>query len=88
MLEYSIIGAEDGGPTVSKLMVEYTQKPDCDSGDDDWQVIRLESVDNGCAPFIRISMPEDGCGFWSIEDGVDLEKLVQDFNERLNYKEK
>lgn len=85
MLEYGL--GTDEKPGVTKLIVEYCQPHDCEAGEDDWQTIRLESVDNGVAPFIRISIPDTDCGYWSISGIEDLKMIVDDFNERLNYKE-
>ena len=85
MLEYGI--GTDEKPGVVKMIVEYSQPHDCEAGEDDWQTIRLESVDNGVAPFIRISIPDTECGYWSISDINDLKKIVEDFEERLNYRE-
>lgn len=76
-------------PAVSKVTVEYVQDADCASTDGNVQRIVLETVDNGVAPFIRISIPKDehDPGYWSVSDFNDLIPLFKDFEEKVNYKE-
>ena len=57
MLKYGICGEEEY-PTVSKLIVEYTQEGDCEQDDEEVQILRLETADGGGGPFIRMSIPE------------------------------
>ena len=83
MLEYGL--GTDEKPGVTKLIVEYCQPHDSEADEDDWQTIRLESVDNGVAPFIRISTPT---GYFSIADLDDLKPIFEDFKEKVNYEEK
>lgn len=82
MFPYDICGEE--GPTVSKLIVEYTQVGDCEQDNDDIQTLRLETVDGGSGPFIRMSIIEGD--FFSVNDIDDLKDIFKDFGERLNYK--
>lgn len=70
-------------PQVTKVIVEYSQPGDCES--DDEQILRLEAVDNGVAPFIRISTPS---GYFSVADLNDLKPIFEDFKEKVNYEEK
>lgn len=70
---------------VSKLIVDYTQPGDCAEDVENYQTIRLESENNGTAPFIRISMPEGG--HWSVGDLDDLKPIFEDFKERLHFEE-
>ena len=76
---------EEDGPQVTKVIVEYSQSGDCCESYDDEQVLRLEAVDNGVAPFIRISTPT---GYFSISDLDDLKPIFEDFKEKVNYEEK
>lgn len=73
------------GFLVTKVIVEYSQSGDCCEPDDKEQIIRLEAMDNGVAPFIRISTPT---GYFSIADLDDLKPIFKDFKEKINYEEK
>lgn len=75
----------EDGPRVTKVIVEYSQPGDCCESYDNEQVLRLEAVDNGVAPFIRISTPT---GYFSIADLNDLKPIFEDFKEKVNYEEK
>lgn len=75
----------EDGPRVTKVIVEYSQSGDCCELYDNEQVLRLEAVDNGVAPFIRISTPT---GYFSIGDLNDLKPIFEDFKEKVNYEEK
>lgn len=75
----------EDGPIVTKVIVEYSQSGDCWEPDDKEQIIRLEAMDNGVAPFIRISTPS---GYFSIADLDDLKPIFEDFKEKVNYEEK
>lgn len=68
---------------VSKIIIEYTQPGDCAENADNFQTIRLESVDNGIAPFIRISLVD--CDHFSISGIKDLQKIIKDFEEKMNW---
>lgn len=83
MIEYQ--NKFDDKVEVSKLIVDYSQSGDCAEDVDNWQTLRLESVSNGIAPFIRISLPEGG--HFSVSDIHDLEEIFKDFEEKLNYNE-
>ena len=72
------------GFLVTKVTVEYSQPGDCCEPDDNEQVLRLEAMDNGTAPFIRISTPS---GHFSIADLDDLKPIFEDFKEKVNYHE-
>ena len=84
MLKYDICG-EGEYPTVSKLIVEYTQEGDCEQDRDEVQVLRLETEDGGAGPFIRMSIPEGK--FFSVSNVEELKVIFDDFEERLNYTE-
>lgn len=73
----------EDGPQVTKVIVEYSQPGDCSEDSENFQTIRLESENNGIAPFIRISFPE--AGHWSVDDLNDLKPIFEDFKEKLNY---
>lgn len=81
MLPYGICGEDT--PTVSKLIIEYTQEGDCEQDSDAIQTLRLETADGGGGPFIRMSVVEGD--FFSVSDINDLEGIFKDFKERLNY---
>jgi len=78
-------GKGEDGPQVTKVIVEYSQPGDCCEPDDNKQVLRLKAMDNGTAPFIRISTPS---GHFSISDLDDLKPIFEDFKEKVNYEEK
>lgn len=84
MLPYDICGGGDK-PTVSKLIVEYTQDGDCEQDRDVVQTLRLETADGGGGPFIRMSIVEGD--YFSVTDISELEPIFKDFKERLNYTE-
>lgn len=85
MLEYDMCGNGDKA-TVSKVIVEYTQEGDCEQDTYEMQVLRLETVDGGGGPFIRMSIPEGG--FFSVNGIEDLKAIFDDFEEKVNYTEK
>lgn len=69
---------------VSKMCVEYTQPGDCCEDEDNYQTLRIETEDGGGGPFLRLSIV--GCDHFSV-DGIDtLKDIINDFYERLNYK--
>ena len=72
---------------VGKLSTEYIQNDDCEGDRDRIQCLKMESVDNGIAPFIRLSIPQgEGLpGYWSIDGIDDMKKIINDFEKRLNY---
>ena len=72
---------------VEDISVTYNQNDDCCGDNDEVQAITLTSVNNGIAPFIRISIPTDGPGYWSISDINDLKLIVEDFEKRINFHE-
>lgn len=73
------------GTEVEKVIVQYTQPGDCCEDDDNWQTIQLETENNGVSPFIRISLPEGG--HWSIDGISDFKRILDDFSQKVNYKE-
>lgn len=75
----------EDGPQVTKVIVEYSQSGDCREPYDNEQVLRLEAVDNGVAPFIRISTPS---GHFSVGNLDDLKPIFKDFKEKVNYEKK
>lgn len=75
----------EDGPIVTKVIVEYSQPGDCCESYDNEQVLRLEAMDNGVAPFIRMSIPS---GHFSIGNLDDLKPIFEDFKEKINYEEK
>lgn len=77
--------SEFKGIEVSKVTVSYTQMGDCCEDADNIQTLTLTSEDNGTAPFIRMSITEGD--HFSIDGINDLQKILSDFNQRLNYKE-
>jgi hypothetical protein len=77
--------AEFKGIEVSKVTVSYTQQGDCCENEDNFQTLTLTSEDNGCAPFIRMSITEND--HFSVDSINDLQKIFADFNRRLNYVE-
>lgn len=70
---------------VSKIIIDYTQPGDCEEDREKYQTLRLESVNNGVAPFIRISLVD--CDHFSISGIEDLQKIVKDFEEKMNWPE-
>ena len=71
----------DGTYSLESISAVYTQDPDCCQDRGDFQRIKLETVNNGVASFIRISLPDGG--YWSISDEHDLENLLKDFKSRF-----
>ena len=74
--------SENDKPCVTKVIVEYSQLGDCFDEEDSEQILRLEAVDNGIAPFIRMSTPS---GYFSISNINDLKPLIDDFYKKVNY---
>lgn len=70
---------------VSKIIIDYTQPGDCAENREKFQTLRLESESNGVTPFIRISLVN--CDHFSISDIDDLKKIVEDFEEKMNWPE-
>ena len=70
---------------VSKIIIDYTQPGDCEEDRENYQTLRLESVYNGSAPFIRMSLVD--CNHFSIDGIDDLKKIIEDFKEKMNYPE-
>ena len=68
---------------VSKIIIDYTQPGDCAEDREKYQTLRLESESNGTAPFIRISLPD--CNHFSISGIDDLKKIIEDFEEKMNW---
>ena len=70
---------------VSKIIIDYTQPGDCAEDREKYQTLRLESESNGMAPFIRISLVD--CDHFSISGIDDLKKIIEDFEEKMNWPE-
>lgn len=70
---------------VSKIIIDYTQPGDCAEDREKYQTLRLESESNGVAPFIRISLVD--CDHFSISGIDDLKKIIEDFEEKMNWPE-
>lgn len=70
---------------VSKIIIDYTQPGDCVEDREKYQTLRLESESNGVAPFIRISLVD--CDHFSISGIDDLKKIIEDFEEKMNWPE-
>lgn len=70
---------------VSKIIIDYTQPGDCAEDREKYQTLRLESESNGVAPFIRISLID--CDHFSISGIDDLKKIIEDFEEKMNWPE-
>jgi hypothetical protein len=68
---------------VSKIIIDYTQPGDCAEDREKYQTLRLESEYNGVAPFIRMSLVD--CDHFSISGIEDLQKIIKDFEEKMNY---
>lgn len=68
---------------VSKIIIDYTQPGDCAENRENFQTLRLESESNGIAPFIRISLVD--CDHFSISGVEDLQKIIKDFEEKMNW---
>lgn len=70
---------------VSKIIIDYTQPGDCEEDKENYQTLRLESVYNGAAPFIRMSLVD--CDHFSIDGIDDLKMIIKDFEEKMNWSE-
>ena len=70
---------------VSKIIIDYTQPGDCAEDREKYQTLRLESESNGVAPFIRMSLVD--CDHFSISGIDDLKKIIEDFEEKMNWPE-
>jgi hypothetical protein len=68
---------------VSKIIIDYTQPGDCEEDREKYQTLRLESEYNGVGPFIRMSLVN--CDHFSISGIEDLQKIIKDFEEKMNY---
>ena len=68
---------------VSKIIIDYTQPGDCAEDREKYQTLRLESEYNGVAPFIRMSLVD--CDHFSISGIEDLQKIIKDFEEKMNW---
>lgn len=73
------------GVEVSKIIIEYSQFGDCDENRENIQTLRLESVSNGVAPFIRMSLVD--CDHFSIDGINDIKNIIEDFEEKMNWPE-
>ena len=72
--------------SLESISCVYTQAPDCEDGTEGpVQVLKLETVNNGVASFIRISLPDGG--HWSIDDKEDLNELFDDFESRFEFED-
>lgn len=79
---------------VDKVIVDYAQKGDTmGTGDDGSQRLRLETVETGSGPFIRMYIGSDDKyedKYWSLDFDTALEELgnvIKDFKERVNFEE-
>ncbi len=70
---------------VSKIIIDYIQPGDCAEDREKYQTLRLESESNGMAPFIRMSLVD--CDHFSISGIDDLKKIIEDFEEKMNWPE-
>ena len=61
---------------VEKISVTYMQLPDCESGEEDYQSLTLETRDGGGGKFINFKTENTG---WSISDENDLIPVVKHF---------
>lgn len=87
LIQYGYNPENTDSPWVEDLSVTYNQTNDCCGNDGEIQAITLTSVNNGIVPFIRISIPTDSPGYWSISDINDLKLIVEDFEKRINFHE-
>lgn len=75
----------EGTFSLESISCVYTQDSDCaESEDANAQALKLETVNNGVASFIRMSLPDGG--YWSIGGKEDLNKLFDDFYSRFEFK--
>ena len=67
---------------LAEATITYLQDPDCtEDRDGEPQEIVISTRDNGVAKFLNIKTKN-----WSISDLEDLEFLINDFKERINFK--
>lgn len=81
MIEYTNKYGEE--VEVSKIIIDYVQPGDCEEDREEYQTLRLESVNNGVAPFIRMSLVD--CDHFSINGIEDLQEIIKDFEEKMNW---
>lgn len=77
IVPYELMDYGDGQIAVDDAQITYIQKGDCTERDDDVQSITLSARNNGVARFVNIKTEN-----WSIEDGEELLKIVNDFMNR------
>lgn len=77
IVPYELMDYEDGQIAVDDVQITYVQKGDCTESDDDVQSITLSARNNGVGRFVNIKTEN-----WSIEDGEELLKLINDFTKR------
>ena len=65
---------------VECIKCTYLCKPDCVSGEEDYQELTLETRDGGGGIFINIKTNENG---WSISDEGDLVEIIKHFKEKI-----
>lgn len=86
-MEYKIIPYEDcsfktGEIIVDDVVVTYMQTSDCDQTDDEPQVLKLSTRNNGVARFISFETKR-----WSIDSIDELIKIFNDFKRRASLKD-
>ena len=70
--------------SLESISCTYVQDVDCrEDPDGNVQVLKIETVSNGCDSFYRISLPDGG--HWSINDENDLMDLFKDFKSRFEH---
>ena len=77
IVPYELMDYGDGQIAVDDVQITYVQKGDCTESDDDVQSITLSARNNGVGRFVNIKTEN-----WSIEDGEELLKIVNDFIKR------
>jgi len=68
----------DGSIFIDDANITYAQTGDCVNNDP--QAITISAINNGVARFLNIKTEENG---WSFNDIEDLEKLIDDFKNRV-----
>ena len=67
---------------LAEITMKYWQNPDCTEGKNgDPQEIVISTRDNGVAKFLNLRTDN-----WSFCDTDDLEYIINDFKNRINYK--
>ena len=77
----------NGWPTDNEVLlsdtsITYVQNGDCTEGSDNVQSLTISTRDNGCANFLNIKTES-----WSIDNFKEMETILKDFCERINYQD-